>query len=55
MENTRRTKISAEGEIVIRKFYKHLLQVRKKGKYELADIANLDETGPSLKNDNGKT
>lgn len=46
MENTRRTKISAEGEIVIRKFYKHLLQVRKKGKYELADIANLDETGP---------
>ena len=35
-------KTLAEEEIIIRKFYKHLLRVRKKGKYELADIANLE-------------
>ena len=31
------------------------MQVRKRGKYELADIANMDQTGSSFVTDVGKT
>ena len=40
---------------IIRKFHKHLFWVRKKGKYEFADIANMDQTGSFLTIDDGKT
>ena len=48
-------KTPAEVEIILRKFYKHLLRVRKRGKYELAGIANMDQTGPSFIINDGKT
>ena len=33
----------------------YLFRVRKRGKYELADIANMDQTGSSFVTDDGKT
>ena len=48
-------KTPAEVEIILCKFHKHLLQVTKRGKYELAYIANMDQTGSSLITDDGKT
>ena len=48
-------KTPAEVEIILCKFDKHLLRVRKTGKCELADIANMDQTGSSSINDDSKT
>ena len=48
-------KVPAELEFILRKFHKHLLRVRKRGKYELADIANMGQTGLSFITDDGKT
>ena len=48
-------KTPAVVEIILRKFRKHLLRVRKRGKYQLADIANIGQTGSSFIIDDGKT
>ena len=45
----------AEAEIILRKFHKHLLRLEKRRKYELADIANMDQTGSSFITDDKKT
>ena len=44
-----------ETEIIFCQFHKHLLQIRKRGKYELADIADMDQTRSSFVIDVGKT
>ena len=45
----------AEAEIILRKFDKHLLRVKKRRKYELADIASMDQTESSFITDDKKT
>ena len=41
-------KTPAEVEIILCKFRKRLLRVRKRGKYKLADVANMNQTGHHL-------
>ena len=44
-----------EVEVVLRKFHKYLLRERMTRKYELSDIANMDQTGCAFIIDDGKT
>lgn len=47
--------MSAEVEIICCKFHKHILRVRKRGKYELGDIANMDQRWSSFIIDVGES
>lgn len=49
------TKKPAEAEIILRKFHKHLLRLKKRRKYELADTASINQTGSSFITDDKKT
>ena len=48
-------KSPAEVEAILQEFHKYLLRVRSRGRYELSDIANMDQTGSSFIIDDGKT
>ena len=52
---THNTKKPAEAEIILRKFHKHLLRLKKRRKYKLADTASINQTESSFITDDKKT